>query len=417
MSDFEIRSGGAVAVDTETLRAAADRCARFEERVRQVIGCVRAAQWRMARVCVSVPSDSGWDLIQRAGALRDDVHEVATSLRRSADLYESAELLAQREFADAAGAAAIDRRLAELERSSPGVRQQARDELSAWNARLEAGLDEIATMLPGGLGVAAIFGALLKEHRHAPLPQGTRPIGPLPDVRVSRTGPATSSKGPTDLEDLIGRIPDGEDERVRVERYELPDGTRTFAVYITGTRALFDAAEVWNMPANIRMFDGHASGSYAAVLAALEDAGAQPGDQLIDVGHSQGAMLGAYLAHDPRYEVTGVYAVGAPLTAAVGEGTLSVSLQHEDDYVRMLSSGTPGTNGDPRSFEVWRDTDQPYGERYTEPFGPHQMDEYLETARMVDASTDPRVEAMREQLARLRTATSVTAYEYQVDPH
>jgi hypothetical protein len=46
------------------------------------------------------------------------------------------------------------------------------------------------------------------------------------------------------------------------------------------------------------------------------------------------------------------------------------------------------------------------------PIGSHQLDAYRETAGMLDGSTDPRMDAVRERWQALSQATSVEAFVY-----
>lgn len=420
MSDIEIRSGAAVAVDTDTLRAAADVCAAFAGRIDTAVHAFDTSQWIMSDVCLVVASDSGAALAAATRALNDDVERMTADLRRAADLYETVELMARLSLGHDAAA---QHRLDDLTSRDPSLALFGAAEVAQWADRSEGHLISDLTRagaLLGPLGMVAGFNlarALLTAiavTAQGPLQPGSRPQGPLPPAKITPTQPPRDGTAPEGLADLMGRIPSGDEERIRVERYEMADGTRTFAVYLAGTREWgFPSADAFDLQANFEAYGGDASASLAAVYAALEEAGAMPGDQIVDVGHSQGAMVGAYLAQDARFDVIGVYTAGAPLLAETPGDTLHVDLVHGDDFVPILSrGGVPGTNGSDSSVFVGRETDLPMTDL---PWGPHGILEYLKTAELVDLSDDARLIAMREQFAYLATAENITVFEYGAD--
>ena len=134
---------------------------------------------------------------------------------------------------------------------------------------------------------------------------------------------------PVSLADAAARIPQG-DTRIRVERYTMPDGTRQFAVYVAGTRTMQPSTTdaVRHAGRTRSSTTGERSASYDATLAALADAGAEPGDVVHAFGHSQGAMVNAHVALEGGYDVQTLVSLGSPVEADVGDGTLSIALRH-----------------------------------------------------------------------------------------
>ena len=141
-------------------------------------------------------------------------------------------------------------------------------------------------------------------------------------------------------------------------------------------------------------------------------AGAQPGDTVHAFAFSQGAMVTAHLALESGYDVATLVSAGSPVEADVGPGTLSVGLRHTDDPVAALAGGGHvGSVGAPGSFvvEVSADPDIDLDDAQAPA---HRLSAYTETAALVDASSDPRVDAVRSVFDELATATSVEVVEY-----
>ncbi len=245
----------------------------------------------------------------------------------------------------------------------------------------------------------------VREVPVAPAQTGVAAPGarPLPPAAVA----------PTTLAGAADRIPTGA-AAIRVERYTLPDGTRQFAVYIAGTRSGdFGGAQPFDALSDVQLAAGQRSSSYDAVLEALADAGAQPGDVVHAIGHSQGAMIGAHLAVEGGYDVRTLVSLGSPVDPEVGDDTLSVTIRHSDDPIAALAGGGRSeTVGAPGSFVAERTADPALG---VDLLAPHHLTEYAQTAAMLDASGDPRMDAVRGVFAELGDAASVEVTEYRAE--
>ena len=415
MGDLEIRSGTVVAVDAESLRAAAagfDRLALDAMEVR-----LRVAEAGFA--LAGAPGVSAQRVIGEVEAVTGTATELAAGLREAATVYELVELEAQRAAALAAGDAAsvrsLQARYDALAEAAPDAAMAARllplltadphDALLADAVRL--GL--VGAMGPAigilGLGVAAAVA--IRAMDRGTLPPGSR-LAPYPAaVQVERIGQGRTV-APTSVAALAGRIPTGGATRVRVERYTMPSGDRRFAVYIAGT-AGSGGAETFDAESNLDLYAGRNGEAYAATRAALRDAGAEPGDSVLVTGHSQGAMAGTHLALAGEYDVGLVTTFGSPVQGALGEGTLHLDVQHGDDPVSALSgAGHPTALGGPGSLVVDRTAEPGAGVS----FDAHHLSVYAETARMIDASADPRLDAVRSGLAELEGAASAVVFVY-----
>jgi pimeloyl-ACP methyl ester carboxylesterase len=446
--DLEIRGGGVIAVDTETLRMTAGRfvtAAAALEDIAHRLGSLQNMLLGQRDVAAGAVS-AATVLSTRMSESMSDAAMIAASLRETAAVYELVELNAQHAAAvfggDGASATRIERLRAELMREFPGAMAAARgleferaimwpSDLvrSATETGMDAGgvleiLDKVGPwgrMLAdvGGVvgGAAAGLGAIAaatvvgaggwgRLSNSATLAPGRD------DVVVRPVAPMSTGSAPSGLASAAGRMPGAGESRVRVEKYVSRDGSAQYAVYVSGTRSGdVGGREAWDMASNSDLVLGCESASYQATIAALEDAGARPGDTVHAFGHSQGAMITAHLALDGPFDVRTLVSLGSPVEADVGDATLAVSIRHTDDAVAALAGGGHGAGvGAPGSIVVERSTSDP-ADVGGGP-GPHSLESYVETAGLVDGSTDPRVDAVRAVLADLRDATRVEVTEY-----
>jgi pimeloyl-ACP methyl ester carboxylesterase len=423
VSDLVIRSGGAIEVDTRSLRAVAVELEGIAGEAGDIAADVRGALvelWTVGREALPVQWLTGAlvDAVARAG---DDADALARRVRLAADQYEAVDLLVQRGFAEARGDAAGVRRLDGLLAAlAPEVRRAAErsiddigdvDELARqamWGA-MALGFPAfgLAPSLVRALaGTVPMIGG---GRIHA----GDRLSGPAVAVDVRRLSTAPSAP-PASLADVAARIPGGGDSRIRVERYTMPSGRVEFAVYIAGMQTL-GGGDAFDAASNLELYGGAHSASYDATLDALQQAGARPGDVIHAFGHSQGGMIAERIAVDGPYEVRTVGTFGSPVQADVPDATLAVSVRHTDDPVVALQAGGHATGvGAASSFVVERVADPAPGVRDVL-LPAHQMTAYSETAALVDASADPRVDALRSVFAGLERAENVEAAEYSAE--
>ncbi len=418
--DIDIRSGGAVAVDTDSLRHAAERydalaaslghlhAELLTERA-QLLGIhplVDAAAWRIGTV------------VRGAESATDASTSLAGRLRRAADVYEIVELLAVQDAALATGAAVpaeVGARLVELLRADPTLLFDALGTELAWRLAGPAELARQAGSSPlgaFGFASAASVAMAIGGTGRGRVPRGATLTGPMRPVTIQVVaGGPTVATAPTSLTSVVDRMPQGQ-AQVRVERYAMPDGSKRFAVYVAGTRALLDEREPWNGQSDVELYYGQRSASYDATVLALRDAGAEPGDAIYAFGHSQGGMIASHLALEGGYDTRALVTFGSPVSADVGPQTLSVQLRHVDDpVVALADGGDPATVGAPGSFVVERVADPMPGLQDVM-LKAHGLDEYRETAVSVDASADPRVAALDAVFEELAEADSMDAYEY-----
>jgi hypothetical protein len=419
--DLVIRHGAVVAVDTETLRAAALDLDWVRERLDDATALARDAGRIMMFVAErdanGIASFAGERADERARGVEragEETAALAGRLRGVALVYEYVELAARRDAArDHAERSALEAQLAALRADSPGIdfaagleglgyAVRAPWELigQAWGAGILFGptyplLAAASTwILAGAVRIAG----------QGVVPAAARLVGTAAPVVVTQ---ATQGAGRplSSLGQAAARI--AEKAEIRVERYAMPGGTRQFVVYIAGTRS--DTA--FDMASNVELYDGRKSASYEAVREALHRAGAQPGDTLHAVGHSQGGMIADRLALEGEYDVRTVVTFGSPIQAEVPASTLVVDVRHDDDVVAALAAGGSAQGvGRPDSFVAQR-TAEP---NPVPDLGlmAHVLDRYQATAALLDASRDPRMVAVRGLFDELGRADSVTVTEF-----
>lgn len=431
--ELDIRGGGAIAVDTETLRTTASGFLALATELAELARLVGSAQMTL------FTERAGWDashsafmLHRRLTTTEDETEGVAAKLRAAAALYEMAELNAAHAAAVLSGdtetAASIDARRAQLGELYPMAVWEAwgtqAEYWLMWPSELVRQASE--TWEPFGTTAGVIGGILpfalartATAFGKGVVARDARLVGSPPDVRVWPVAPPVQSAGgslaPATLAAAAARIPSAGtgEARVRVEKYTMGDGSRQFAVYVAGTKLTTDRAEPFTVAAAVELELGNRTASYDAVLAALEDAGAEPGDVVHAFGHSQGATITGHLALEGGFDTRTLVSLGSPIEADVGPETLSVALRHTDDPIGMLApgGGHDHTVGAPGSFVAHRVADADAGlDDILLPA--HDAAAYVDTAKLLDASSDPRMGAVRELFDELGGAASVEVTEY-----
>jgi hypothetical protein len=255
-----------------------------------------------------------------------------------------------------------------------------------------------------GLLVAARAAGMLRE-TPVRVSQVAGSAGPVASAVPASALPASvpvaglaPPRPPAGFADLADRIPTADDGgQVRIERYGDP-AHPSWLVYLGGTLewSPTGSTEPWDMTSNVTAVADQEAGSYRAVLEALRAAGVQPGDPVVPVAHSQGGLIAAELAARGDINAVGMVTFGAPAgQVAVPAGLPAIAVEHSDDIVPAL--GGTAAEDDTRLYvrrELFAGSDVPVGE----PLPAHQLAGYRETARLVDASAEPRLLAFREQL-------------------
>ncbi|WP_396667263.1 hypothetical protein [Microbacterium sp. R86528] len=439
--ELDIRGGGAVEVDTATLRETAARFIVASDELSRICARVGSlqnmlfAQRQYAGVALST-------LALLTARLTDAAargERIAADLRAAAAVYELVELNARHTVAlwagDDGAVSAIEKQRAALMAQHPEAMERARlaefERAVLWPGDLvrqatEAGYDlgglfdtargaDLLAAAVGGVavgGTAIGFAALTGVGGWGRVQSDVTLNGSAQPVQVAASK-QPSAAAPTSLTSAAERIPRTGASQVRVEKYTMADGTRQFAVYVSGTRTMaVSATEPWDSRSNVELYSGSRSASYDATESALRAAGARPGDVVHAFGHSQGAMITSHLALESEYSTRTLVNFGSPVEADVGSSTLSVGIRHTDDPVAALAGGGfMESVGAPGSFIAEREAHPLAG---TDDLGipSHQMTSYVETATMLDASADPRVNQLSEVFEELAHATTVEVTEF-----
>ncbi|GAB3597649.1 hypothetical protein [Microbacterium tumbae] len=424
--DLTIMHGGVIEVDTDTVRDVATRLAAIAEQVQTAADAAyQAHRWITATAGLSARVDTValWASGSSLVALRSRVDDVATGTRLMADAYELVELRAERDalaLTDPAAADAMQAEIDDLEATDDRLATMADYLVAKWELRRFEGLDsqfellELTGLAPGAI-IAAV--AMVSTSRmHGLVPPGFVPAGAADPVSVRPVRTSSPIAPPASLADAFRRFPETDGAQVKVEKYTFSNGSTRYVLYAKGTQSgLAGGEEPWDMRSNAQMYVGMDAASYRAVVEALHQAGAGPGDVVDVYTHSQAGMIGSFLATQGEFDVPLMVTAGSPVEPALDEDQLLIQLRHSDDLVNALAGGgsQQGT-GAPESFVAQREGD-PQAQWRDLLLEPHMIESYIETAELVDDSADPRLEAYRERLAELADAEVIESTEYEAD--
>jgi hypothetical protein len=249
----------------------------------------------------------------------------------------------------------------------------------------------------GVVGLSSMAGALL-------LLSGRNAYTPTP-LNVTRT-PRTPASAPATLADAAARIPQSGvgSSQIRVERYADRNEQASYAVYLAGTSDFSTGGdEPFDMASNLAGIAGSDTAAQQATVEAMNDAGIRPGDRVSFFGHSQGGLVAARITASEVYSTQALVTFGSPTgQIAIPDQVAHVAVEHAEDI-------TPALGGEPLGGAAGRDRivvtrglfDESGPPPGTSLGSAHRMVRYAETAALVDGSTDPRLDRMREALAGL----------------
>lgn len=265
---------------------------------------------------------------------------------------------------------------------------------------------EFLSVLVSGLavagGVSGVAGVRVTQ-QPVPSPAGTEPHQVAKMAPPVFTQPVTA---PTSVADRHARVPDGAGSQVRIETYAGDNGPR-YEVYIAGTdpKAEFGGVNPFDMASNLALTAHLDASSLKAVVVGLEDAGATAQSEVVFTGHSQGALVAAYLAESGQYRTAGLVTAGGPVSDVPISGDYpAIVIEHTDDIIPSMTgehdAGTRATVIEARAF--------PGGAG--ELFAPHAADAYVPTARLVDAADDYAITHARDRLPNDPVQGTATMY-------
>jgi hypothetical protein len=226
------------------------------------------------------------------------------------------------------------------------------------------------------------------------------PLGLLRETgaSVERTSTATISTAPSGVRERLGRIPEGIEGQVLIERYDAAGMPSRFVVYVGPTETFSPIAdgEPWDSTSNVHGVSRQSPASLRALEAAMADAGITAGDEVVLVGFSQGGLLATAATATGHWNVVGLETHGAPAGhLPVPEGVAGLAIRNTDDLVPALA----GPQLDHTLVQVERQAFRDGMEIPGIQAAPaHQRTAYERTAEAID---DARSLAVREQVRTL----------------
>lgn len=222
-------------------------------------------------------------------------------------------------------------------------------------------------------------------------------------VNVERVASATAP-GPTGFADLAGRVPPSAvgKPQVRIERYPGRGGPR-WIVYAGGTvdTGIRPAGEPWDDTSNVQAIAQLDPGSVRATLDALHEAGARPGDRVLTVGYSQGGIVATDVVREGGFTNAGLVTFGSPTgQMEVPAAVPNVAVEVSEDLIPALGGAPRDAAHDGLQRVLVRRGiyDAAHPPPAAEMLPAHALSNYAETARLMDASDDPRLTGMRERI-------------------
>lgn len=208
--------------------------------------------------------------------------------------------------------------------------------------------------------------------------------------------------------------------QVRVERHVDPDGTEQWIVWSGGTIDTgfpTDGTEPWDNRSNLygvagSALPGLAADSTKATLEAMELAGVPKGARVLHVGYSQGGIVAAAIAASGAYE-SSLVTFGSPVDTIPVDGDVPrAHFEHTEDFIPALSGRHQALvdGGTVVSRSLYDGAPPPQGDG---PMPAHLLDNYRDTARFADGSSDDRLTKVIRPLAAL-TGSGETS-EYRAD--
>lgn len=185
---------------------------------------------------------------------------------------------------------------------------------------------------------------------------------------------------------------------IMIDTFIGPDGRPRHIVYLPGTDDMETTpqtmdGDVRDMTTNFKAMHGNRTAYASGIVTAMHEAGIDPGDQVMMVGHSQGGIMAAWIAgHDSTYRVTNVVTAGSPIAhlSQVPASTQMLSLENRGDVI-PLTDGEPNRDR-PNHVTVCFDDSE------TSLSGNHGLDHYRRGATAVDASTDSSIRGYLDHL-------------------
>jgi predicted esterase len=205
------------------------------------------------------------------------------------------------------------------------------------------------------------------------------------------------------------------DYNLDIRKITGPDGKVAYVIDIPGTRPefgvkqLFSGTNANDMGSNVDSMAGNQTALQKGVEEAMRKAGVHPGDPVMLVGHSQGGMIAAQIAHDHRFNVTHVITAGSPIgRMPIPDNVQVLSLENNGDVVPHLDGAENPSTPNRTTVKF----DHQAGD-FLENHG--VKDNYTKAAHDLDKSTDPSVQRFRDGAKVFTTGSDVQTTQYKVE--
>lgn len=422
MTGLTIDHGGAISVDPDALRDVARRLDAIASRCDDA----RSAIMRANRVIVDTPGFSAhvdtiglWSSGQHVARLHSECQETARSTLLMADAYEYVELRAEAEMlaqTDPSTAHQLTRRADRLAASDERIAPLADDLIAQCQARRFGGLtgNVVTPELYDQLFLTvATLGAVSGLGKVRP---GETLTGKADAVSVAPVKTSSPAGAPSGLAGALGRMPRTSGAQIAVEKYSFADGSTKFVAYLEGTQSVgWGGKEPWDSKSNLQLYTGQRSASYQSTIEALAAAGAQPGDEVDVVAHSQSGMVAAHISMESGFDVQMQITAGSPVEPTLDDDQTIIQIRHSDDPVSSLAGGgsPEGTGSDDSVTLLTEGT--PLDTVGDLAVDAHHLDTYIDTAKDADDLSDPRMDAMDDFWRELDAAEVIERTEYQAE--
>jgi hypothetical protein len=218
----------------------------------------------------------------------------------------------------------------------------------------------------------------------------------------------------TEILDRLWRLSAKDKPTIGIDLFNNSSGNQTAVVYVPGTQT-FGFGEGTNpldMASNIQAMSGSGkAASEKAVLLAIRQAGINPADEVILVGHSQGGMVAGNLAAYPSgFIAAGLVAFGAPLAHIKNLKVPVMAIEHVNDPVPNLSGKA---NPMKKNWvSVQRISEKPESDAF---MFSHSLKSYRNTATAIDVSSDVGIKNIRGEIfQKLGSAKPSKSFEFVI---
>ena len=240
-----------------------------------------------------------------------------------------------------------------------------------------------------------------------------------PNLSAELTGRQEFQHAPGSISSMIERLDllSGLDSpTIGIDGYLVPGQTsKVFVVTIPGTQEFSFGTDSnpLDMSSNIQAMSGAGiAHSEQAVLKAIAAEGIAKNDQVVFVGHSQGAMVAANIASQSNsFLVAGIVAFGGPLAQLSLRKNIPVmAIEHKNDPVPNLSGKANPMKPNWVTIQRKAKPDEAPGAFYA-----HDLDSYKNTSQLVDRSKEAGITRIKNQILSILEKTSLgTRSNYQI---